>query len=106
MTIRFRLLAACLAAALSAAFGDHAGARVDPADYADYLAEMNDARAQFVVVSNHYRHDVGCTSRGCILMGPTEDRDACEDWATAYNTVDPLDHARCVEAADYDAVRY
>lgn len=69
--------------------------------YARFLAELADPGAQYVVLSNHHRHDTGCTSRGCILMGPTEDREACREWASAYNTADPYDYARCVDAGDY-----
>ena len=83
-----------------------AEAQVDPLDFESYLAEINDAGAQYVVVSNHFRHKISCTGRGCILMGPTDDQAACKQWAKSYNALDPLDYARCVEALDYEAVRY
>lgn len=75
-------------------------------EYEQYLGELENPSAQYVVVSNHFRHDVGCTSRGCILMGPTTDRDACQEWSRAYNRLDPYDHSRCVESSDYDSIRY
>lgn len=96
------------AAAIAAAFwsGGAAGQTAGADDsYAAFLAELNDPGAQFVVLSNHFRHDTGCTSHGCILMGPTENREACEEWAANYNTADPYDHARCVDAAGYGALR-
>lgn len=65
------------------------------------LNSGEDAGVEWVVISNHFKHSENCTSRGCILMGPTVDRDACDDWAKVYNRKDPFDHARCVEAIDY-----
>lgn len=64
-----------------------------------FFAELERPGPEFVVVSNHFRHDVGCTSRGCVVMGPTDDQAACEAWSRAYNTIDPYDHTRCVQAA-------
>lgn len=75
-------------------------------DYERFLQEIETPGAQYVAISYHFRHDVGCTSRGCIIMGPMTDRHACEGWAREYNRIDPTDHARCVEASDYDQVRY
>lgn len=75
-------------------------------EYEEYLAELENPSAQYVVVSNHFRHDVGCTSHGCIIMGPTTDRDACEEWSKYYNRVDAYDHSRCVESSDYENIRY
>ena len=103
---RFSLRRAAVAAALSLTAPALASAQVGPLDYESFLAEMNDAGAQYVVVSNHFRHKVACSGRGCILMGPTDDREACRQWAGAYNKLDPLDYARCVESKDYDALRY
>lgn len=91
----FALCALAGALALAAAASAREGERAFEA----YIAELNLPRSQFVVVSNHFRHDVDCTSRGCVVMGPMEDREACEEWSRAYNRVDPFDHTRCVEAA-------
>lgn len=66
--------------------------------YAEYLAEIGRPDPHFVAVSNHFRHTEDCTRSGCVIMGPTQDRAACEDWARAWNQFDPYDHARCVEA--------
>lgn len=105
---RIRTIAARVAAATGCvltAFGG-AAAQVDPLDYEAFLAELNDAGAQYVVVSNHFRHDVACSGRGCILMGPTDDQAACREWAKSYNAIDPLDYARCIESVDYEDLRY
>lgn len=95
------LLAALTIFALGAA-----PARAAEVEYEEFLAELEDPGVQFVVISNHFRHSVGCTSRGCVLMGPTNDRAACEEWSKAYNRVDPYDHTRCVESGDYGEKRY
>ncbi|MCI4666262.1 MAG: hypothetical protein MRY74_16235 [Neomegalonema sp.] len=70
-----------------------------PSSYEDYLAELRTPKPSYVAVSNHFRHDESgeCGELGCVLMGPTDDKDACERWVEAYNRVDPFDHARCVE---------
>ncbi|MEL6318538.1 MAG: hypothetical protein AAFR16_12980 [Pseudomonadota bacterium] len=75
-----------------------AGAQTSARDFEAYLAELASPAAHYVVVSNHFRHDVDCTSKGCVVMGPMEDRAACEDWSKRYNRVDPFDHTRCVVA--------
>ena len=100
--------ASCLAFALLALANSTqlAKAQVAPLDYEAFLAELNDAGAQYVVVSNHFRHEVACSGRGCVLMGPTDDQEACKDWARGYNEIDPLDYARCIESVDYERLRY
>ena len=94
-----------VAFAIAAQTGN-ATAQVDPLDYEAFLAELNDAGAQYVVVSNHFRHKVACSGRGCVLMGPTDDREACRQWARSYNALDPLDYARCIETVDFEKLRY
>lgn len=66
-----------------------------------YLAELHGSATEYVALGLHYRHDVDCTSRGCVLMGPTDNRDACEEWVKHYNRIDPYDVARCVEAGPF-----
>ncbi|MEL6979247.1 MAG: hypothetical protein AAGM38_11275 [Pseudomonadota bacterium] len=101
---RFGAALLLLASAPSAALPQSApGGRES---FAAFTAELNDPGAQFVVVSSHFRHQVSCASQGCVLMGPTEDQDACEEWASHYNRIDPFDHARCVVSTEYDAIRY
>ena len=68
--------------------------------FENFQAELNSPSPQYVAVSNHFRHaevDPSCEASGCVLMGPTDDREACERWIEAYNAVDPYDHARCIE---------
>ncbi len=93
----FRLAAVVLGAAVAL------GAAAQPVDLSEraYEAERRARTGQWVVISNHFRHSDNCTSDGCILMGPTDDRDACEAWSRQYNRVDPLDHTRCIEARFY-----
>ncbi len=64
-----------------------------------YLAEMNDPSPDYVAVSSHYRHaeSGACLPDGCVLMGPTDDKEACDRWSAAYNRIDPYDHTRCIE---------
>lgn len=81
-------------------------AQLDTRAFEAFLSSLRNPGAQYVVVSNHFRHDVGCTSTGCILMGPMDDLESCQDWSRAYNSADPYDHTRCVEASDYDSLRY
>lgn len=80
-----------------------AAARAQSRDqlYEAYLAELLRPDAQYVALGLHFRHDDDCTNRGCVLMGPTDDRDACEEWVKHYNRIDPYDAARCFEATPF-----
>lgn len=69
--------------------------------YEGFLGELHGAATQYIALGLHYRHDDDCTNRGCVLMGPTDDRDACEEWVKSYNRIDPYDAARCVAATPF-----
>ncbi len=69
--------------------------------YEAYLSELHGVATQYVVLGLLYRHDDDCTNRGCVLMGPTDNREACEEWVKFYNRIDPYDAARCVEATPF-----
>lgn len=69
--------------------------------YEAYLRELHGVVTQYVVLGLHYSHDDDCTNRGCVLLGPTDDREACEEWVKQYNRIDPYDVARCLEATPF-----
>lgn len=71
-------------------------------EYSRYRAEIENPGPQWVVISYHFRHGADCTSLGCVIVGPTESQEACEEWATLYNSGDPYDHVRCTSAANYN----
>lgn len=92
--------AACLGGAwIGACDAPIAAAQQDEA-FEAYLAEMNDPNPGYVAVSNHFRHEgeAPCGPDGCVLLGPTDDLEACERWSEAYNLVDPYDYTRCIAA--------
>lgn len=94
------VLAAFLMAATASA------AVADEQEEQAYRMEIESPGEEWVVISYHYRHSDACTSFGCVIIGPTEDRDACQEWARAYSAADPTDHARCVSAEPYLILRY
>ena len=71
-----------------------------------YEYELTTPPGDWIVVGNHYRHTNNCAAHGCVVMGPMNDKDACEQWAKDYNRHDPLDHTRCVDASDYEVSSY
>ncbi|MCI4664471.1 MAG: hypothetical protein MRY74_07090 [Neomegalonema sp.] len=76
-------------------------ARAQEALHDLYAQELKPKPQEWVVIGHHFRHSDNCTSDGCVVMGPMDDREACEEWARDYNRHDPYDHTRCVEAKDY-----
>lgn len=68
---------------------------------AAFRAEIERPGPQWVVVSKHFRHTVRCAAGGCVLMGPTDDKGACEEWSKLYNSADVYDHSRCVPAEPF-----
>lgn len=97
-----RVALAALVAGLAAAPGPHdATAQTRDQFYEAYLRELHGVVTQYVVIGLHYSHDDNCTNRGCVLLGPTDDRDACEEWVKHYNRIDPYDAARCLEATPF-----
>ena len=78
----------------------------DDGEYGFFKAEIDNVGAEWVVISYHFIHGEDCTTFGCIIIGPTEDKAACDEWASLYNRGNPFDHSRCVSAAGYEVPRY
>ena len=75
-------------------------------EYLAYLAELEKPGPQWVVISYHFRHGDGCTTYGCVIVGPTNDEDACRNWSRLYNRGAIEDHSRCVMADPYALPQY
>ncbi|MEO1331296.1 MAG: hypothetical protein AAFW46_16725 [Pseudomonadota bacterium] len=97
--IETAILAAVLLAAVSAASAP--AALANEQERAAYRAAVERPGPQWIIISNHFKHSFRCFGGGCVLMGPTDDRAACEEWARDYNEGDPFDHARCVSAEPF-----
>ncbi len=95
-----------IAAFLAAALAAGAAAAQDNEEYLSYLSELETPGEQWVVISYHYTHGLDCTQYGCVIIGPTENKDACQEWARLYNGGDPDDHSRCVRADGYELRDY
>ncbi len=99
MTRRGGAAGALALVGLAIAAAPAAEAQTDDRLRALYEASLRNPGPQWAAISNHFSHQARCYDAGCVLMGPTDDRDACEEWAKAYNRDDPYDHARCVPAS-------
>lgn len=100
--LRKRPFLPALCAALSCAALAFAGPVQAQQSASGYEAERGGFVEEWVVISNHFRHSVNCTSDGCIVMGPMTDRAACEEWSESYNRFDPNDYTHCRPARDYN----
>ena len=75
-------------------------------EYEQFRSDFDNSGSEWVVISYHFRHGDDCTTYGCVIIGPTGDRPACEEWASLYNGADPFDHVRCVDATSYEIPQY